>query len=894
MVFKAYLSNKLMISSLVGWETELSSSHSLFAHSTIPNKLKINFYGLFSSIFKPKYSQKINVKHQIFYEILINTIFTLQAISLAWYPKMNITDWAAYEEVWKILGFISYDSVCADLNIINFCFFGTGLLIAAEMVFIVIFGYFKYLNKKPSAIFSFLTRKIALLLTTFCMIPSMNIMLAALKYSLINADKIAEYNRKIATGDINYGYIGIIIPILAILILITLNFLSEVFSCDMKHSHYKKNIKARSSSELDLQTKFFYVILCIFYFSFGDSYAISYQISSLVISLYLLAKCTICLPYFNMIENSIKASAFAMISLNLSNFLFGRALDNSMIILVFSIFLQPLILFISIKFVFSQYKNLSKSKNIIKNQFNFERKFRNLLINSRNEEKNNTLNLFKNFWKSSLFQKDKIFIIWEFNFCRSGVKDERLARIKFSKIKKANASLEGEIQEWRIFNWLNRKVKQFPEYEFLLFLKEFNRIKLKDEDLCNVLIELQGEFGSRAPRIQKLINLVNRAALGIDEIKEGYQKIILRHKNVEAYEYYASFLEGIMNNAEEANLIKRGKNWIDRHSELNEHQSLEKCSRDMGILLISCEESDFGTIAYINHKAEQILKISAESAYGTSLSNFIPQPFNATHTNLMRTFFKECESTEIFSHENLFLQTNDGFLVECQMVIKLTALDSSAYFLISFKPRPPTRQIALISQENIVLSHSENFMQFFQKSIKYAHNKQLQEILAKVNIHNIQDNASLIFNINGKEILLLRITKTIKSTPFHVLLIIYDRNEIQKWRQGEAQEQLGNFENLGVNNQIPNWRFFNKRDSNGYLFSIDREESRIKEINILESPDNLIEENKTENQSGVESKLSSLRMRNSKKANIGKLLLLNLKKKIRIFQWALFIIVRKT
>ncbi|CAG9320297.1 unnamed protein product [Blepharisma stoltei] len=477
------------------------------------------------------------------------------------------------------------------------------------------------------------------------------------------------------------------------------------------------------------------------------------------------------------------------------------------------------------------------------------------------------------------FMKNKIFAIWEFNAVISIIKDERLARVKFSKITKADFSIEGDIQEWKINKYFTSgKCKNFPDTSFLKFLQKFSKVRFRDEGICDTLIKLYTEFSSRKPRISVLMNLVDETGKSLDEVMDGYKKLIEIHKNVECYDNYASFLENIVNDAEEANLIHRKRNVLNINNARNDYQNLENYGKDVGILLILCSDEAFGTIVYINEKASQILKVSTANANGISLSNFIPHTYGNLHEKLMKNLVEECKNVDISSHKTQCFVTSDGFLVESYVMIKLTVFHNSLYFLASVKPRSATnREVAIISEENVIINHLELFSHYLNNDTKDLKSSLLSDIIP-LNIAEMQDYKPWIIKFNEKPLAFVRIKKAIKSVSFYCLLMIHNDNEIHEWEIGNNEDQE-EFLGSAYRKEIAEKALLKHKFSEIIEYT-------PKEIDYLISS----KEN-GEIQLENTSKPSTSKSSRSIYSSHSKQLLLKSKQKVRVLQWVLFIVI---
>ncbi|CAG9317100.1 SPG7_3 [Blepharisma stoltei] len=883
-------------------DKESNDFRSFIAESFFSNKLKEYVYGFFGHLFKEKYSHNTKFRMQVFYEILINFIIVLQLSPLAWYPEMKATGWDSYVWFWQDISYISYDGICAYYSIMNFCFYGTVIQIGACFGSFAIFWLYIYFDKKIPKFISILPKKIAMLMTSICIIPSTMILILVIKYSLINRATIEEYNNSLSSDTYNFGTYGVIFGIICLSALIFVNIFCEAFTCDMKHSHSKTNIKARACADFDLQRRWFYVISCVLNVFLGTDNAVLFQCISFLYSFYLYIHCIWDVQYFNPIENAIQASKMGSISALYFTFLFGQLLNDALVIIIFTLFLQPMVIFMTIWIVYKGHKNLEKSIHSPKDQFQFERKFRHLLTDENLSDKEEVINVFKKYWKQTLFHKDKLFVIWEFNFCFFIMKDEKLARIKISKIASAKSTFEGDAQEWRLFDWLIRKQHSvFPDTSYLEFLKEFSRVKSQDEELCFILTELHAEFSSRTPRIQKLVNLVNRSANHISFVDTGYKSLIEKHKNIEALEMYAGFLENIINNHDEANMAMKKKNGINFYNHNSGNNSLENYGKELATILVSCADDSFGTIVYLNEKASQLLKAPIGSIHGSSILNYIPQPYDALHENLIRNFIFECNSTEIIPHRQLFFQNHAGFLVETHFLIKLTAFHNCAYFLISFQPRDISRELAILSEGGIVIAHTEAFPYYIGIEEKSVKNKKLVDIVPVLDTDHMKELEPWLLPFNNTELMIVLMRKQIKTKTIRLLAVIHDDAGIKNWKEGNPHGQIDFLSSLNLVDQYDNDTDESPVITKPVLtvkFQQINYSLSTKTFDAIENEtsthfDNLGDKEKADQEklSDNNSQSASTKTINPTVANYSKKLFLESKKKIRALQIILFVVM---
>ncbi|CAG9317094.1 unnamed protein product [Blepharisma stoltei] len=775
---------KKNLKNLDEFEDEDFLEKSLFA-----SKIKENIFRILGDLFKTEYSTKVRLKEQVTYEILTNLILAMQLTSLTWYPSINIEGWESCVSFWQSVGVASYDQVCASFGVMNFCFYGTISLVGVCLLSFFIFWLFIYFEKQIPKIVTIFPRKIAIFLSTLGLIPSWNLSLMIMKYSLINANSVDEYDGNTSASSLNYGILGFILSLFTLIALLPFLLFSEAFRCDIKHTNGKKNIKARSSVQLDLEIRSFYIFMSISYVTFGSNNILIHQVILLIFSALLFIKCLFYLQYYNIIQNFIQASVLASITSTLVIFIFGQIMNNALIIVVFNLFMQPMMILFAIYIVKRNYSKLKENQNVPKNQFEFERKMRHLLMDKTIEDKISVLNLFNNCAKDINFNKDKLFIIWEFNFCIAVIKDERLARMKLSQVRHFESSFEGDIQEWRIFYWLvSKKFTAFPDTLYLEYLSDFTLVRKQDEKLCDLLVDLQSEFSLRVPRMKKLEMLVSRACCLIKRTDEGYKQLVRKFKQIDAMENYTSFLYNIMNNQEEGDKLNRKKNGLEMNIRKNNGHDLENYGRDICIMLITCEDENFGKVVYINEKARNFLEISLSNALECHNWDFIPKPYCAWHEKRMKTFFTEFNTSFTWC-DWLFLQTNKGYLKECNLIIKATAMHNAQYFLVSFESLDTNRQLALMTRDGTVTAHSLLFSQSIGYKDTEVKNYHISHLIPDFDINTRPINKPKLVSQNGLQFAIVYMEKLVVTTTIYFLFVVQDELEIEKLLKGKSLQE---------------------------------------------------------------------------------------------------------
>lgn len=280
-------------------------------------------------------------------------------------------------------------------------------------------------------------------------------------------------------------------------------------------------------------------------------------------------------------------------------------------------------------------------------------------------------------------------------------------------------------------------------------------------------------------------------------LKESYESIINKNRGSEVYELYSSFLEDILGDQEQANIVRHKKIQANDIENVGGGLQINIYSDTIGALLISGNSDSFGRIAYLNDQIAQHLKITNQEAIDTSFSQFIPWPYNIDHDILMKNFIKDCTHPIIQVPKTFFLQNYAGYLFECNLNTKLLTVNQQAFFLVTIKPFSYTRQIILISEYGEILSFS--FMvPFLVNHDRKVFMKKGQILDFFPSFFEFVENEPVFAQINGRDLAVIYQKKQFKDTVLHNLLLFHDEHEIYLLKQNFSLKRL--YSVLNINN----------------------------------------------------------------------------------------------
>ncbi|CAG9321888.1 unnamed protein product [Blepharisma stoltei] len=781
---------------------------------SIRSQVKDAIFEGFNAYFKPKYRYKMKYSIQMGFEISMNSIYCLQLLTLVLHPGVKISEWDRYSLIWYIISYFRFDNICADLKGLHHCFYGSSFLITFGFISLCITSLMCYWKRSINGNLIYLPGKILEFLSTIGYLPALMINLIVIKYSFYPESSIDEYN---SHGTLNmqpisafWGIIGLIDAFLLYFFAIT----HELFTADVCHSFAERNIRARADTGIDIKVLGHKTAIAIIYVYAGISNITLYHLYIMISTGFLSYLMFTCNSYFNPFVDALKISVMLGISIFDAFFLLALWIDDAGVVVLLSIVIFPLIFAANIYYISKLSKSYANSPKEVSNQHNFELNMRHMLIDRSGKFNARVVEKFIEIYKKQIFFIEKLLVAWEVNYCIHTIKDLGLARIKFARMTHAKASMDGVVQEWRIKKWLdNNKNENFCiETDFLFYLIDLEEAEKDDEKLCCDLISLWNEVTCKKPRLGKLESLAHKVSKLIEKLKDEYMSLIA-YKHAKAFELYGSFLMNVLNEHQFGNLIMNKRNSFKNPDfKSKSEKRLTRFDDENGIILISASKKDLGEIVYINQKAAEILEENIHSATGNKIWQYIPNPYQDSHRQYMTEWIENCKSTEVPTPNALFFLNQMGFLVDCQVLIKLTAFNGYLYFMATLKIVQSLRQVALISENGFIYHHSSHFLEYLNFKKIPIGCQYIQKILPEINFEAMTIYEPEMISPNGIDIAAVHCIKNYSKTRIHYILLITDPTEIKQWNKGldynqqeyfKRQESFFDSDNLNTNIDLP-------------------------------------------------------------------------------------------
>ncbi|CAG9310510.1 unnamed protein product [Blepharisma stoltei] len=721
-------------------------------------------------------------------QVLSNLIISLQIIRLNWGRNFKSDNYA--EIHWNAFGYISMDQICAQAGILDGCFIGYSCLIFLTVASLLLLAIRSYKDEQFYSHFIIIPSALISILSTIWLIPSTLILAVTFKYSVMRKNDMFEYD-SCTNCNLNFGWSGIFVSAANLFLMLFLVYGNEIFQAELRHTFAPQNLKARAHSIIDIDMVIFSFILPIVYVFLSNFSAYFHQAILIMYPLYIIFKTIKCNPYYNLFSNIVVIARNLGIILTTLGFIIGDAIDDSLIPIIFFWFVNPIVLLILLHYLAKKFKNSEKNINLISNQYEFENHFRCILMDEATEDPEKVLKEFEEALKKPWFTRDKLFIIWQTNFCLYVLKNERLARIRLHKIFYCKSTIESYYQEWVISCLLEKNnIGKYEDIGTIFYFLELEKIKTKDKFLCHKLADFWNEVVAQKPNFDRLEVLANHVSINLKAVNKGYSCLTKKFPSRTAcHDLYGTLQINILRKQESGSsmLLKKGSLYSTNLKE-SKHKSLP-FSDSNGFLIISADKSTLGLVVYANSIAAKILKQPINGIVGSNLRTYVPYPYSTHHDKYLKNFITTCTDPEASIGMSHFLQTERGYLVESNFELHFVSLIKHIYFVAIMKPMLKKRECAVLSDNGMIYAHSEHFLQYIECPKSTGRGENMNDLIPDFDFSLLKSGYPILVNQNKKSILfvLKRITK--KSTTFNLLLLIHKKEEMDEWNKGEDEWQ---------------------------------------------------------------------------------------------------------
>ena len=690
-------------------------------------KLQTAFYEVFFTVFSEynsstKFSSK---KRNLGLHVVQAVLHTMQLASLLLpYEAKNWEEYIWFEEVILLVRF-DYLLMTQGIGAI---FLVAGLVTVTFTLLVVAKLMHSVCNEKKVKESNY---KLALswpleFLTSIFFIPFLSIFLAKITYVSLHETENFHYKGKYS-GVFELKALDKVLPlwVAALLFLVVCN---SMYNYEQFYTRAKYMLKARAHSRIEVLKVFSEFTLVVSYYYFLESSSEIHYLVCLVLGLGMVACYVTYLPFYNRVTNFTSSVPFFVVFWFSIVKLLGLAFDNGTLVFVLEIFVTPFmlgLLWVTLVRRESYIVGLFRHNRHYENKYLFEIAVRlnclKIIENSKTLEPEKKARiktrLESSFRKMRKFnRKSKLFLVWEALFNFLIMKKEDIARLMINQALFADFEFEGAFLRYKYLRYMNEFSKEYlEETEYVKFMRLYQKARRSDLKVCKAQIEFWDELSRKELKVEKLEEVGTELFYAIKKAKNLMEKLIADYPtNQLALGLYGTFLLEIYNDSLRGNELCSRAQQEKEARERNLRSSGEKLSffeDSVGIIEVSGDPKEIGTIKTFSSRASDILQIPAINAVGLNISNFLPPPMNISsyHNSSMMQFIQEGSYVDVPVPYDSFLIDFEGYVVEVYLKAKYVALEEVPFFLIGIKKITNTRDCIIFDNDGMIVASTRGF-----------------------------------------------------------------------------------------------------------------------------------------------------------------------------------------
>ena len=745
-------------------------------------------------------------QRQKIYHTFNMILYSLQLVSLVFPPVTP--NWSTFGWFTETVNTVRGDYILVRLGLGMPCyFFAVGITSVIFLSLMILFV--KSLKKKPYDIQNYkltLTNGLSFI-KNFSFIPFLCIFSAVMKYEIIG--NLDEYG----TGtkiELPVPYLGLI-SMFFVVILVMLALVENTFQYQQFLNRKSTSIFSRAHSKIETLKIFLSTLLIYSYFyvkSIENSIHLLISFSIGLIQWYLY---TFYQPFYHLFTNFTHSLAYLLLLWASLVQLLAILLPNSTMVFLLILFVSPCLILLQWSLLKSKKSslhskhgfNLLSLDNIYQCELLIRSYSEEYLRNRKNQKTSNLEQLKSDIFTVFKFMRKRfpwsnLQAVWEFIFSYTLIEDEGLARIKLSGTSSV-FDIEGSYLYYKYCRFIDDfSIEYLEEVDFVKFRKLYELALKQDKKTCLFQFEFWKELSAEKPNVANLEKLAYKLQDNLKKCRKMLEKVTNVYPNNQlALKLHGTFLLEVYNDTSRGNELlskaEHEKQQTEQKSSLNER--FNYFDDINGIFIISGEKESIGSIMSVNQPACDILRITQNFAVNSSISNYLPPPFNnkRMHNDSMFKFIENSMTTSVSSHPFLnYFVDNLGYLVEVYMQIKCVALNDSLYFLVGIKKASSGREFVLYDGDSI-LANTRGFSKLIgiSEAEQNLKGSNISSIIKDFPFHLKNRVSSDLFNYMIPQtvnfITFKFIDVIIKRYTFKYLLASDDKDEISQWNKLQAK-----------------------------------------------------------------------------------------------------------
>lgn len=757
--------------------------------STSTSKL----YNLLSRLFYVLRRLDIKHNHQIVSrgtKLVIGSIVqatqTAQIISLE--ASLNTTPFI----FWEVLAYSRVDWWAHKLGLLPQFVMICYIYIITILSLISVAVWFK---KSKGRIFDNAILGIRLLLSSVfdvLLIPSLVVLVATIKYADEGLTTLTEYENSPAS-DLKTSKLFASFSAICFVLLFGIEVMRLLAFGNVHLISTGLKYNSRSSYRFEVLVRVGLSALAVLFFISSQFSSAIFRSSVAVIGLGLAYRLYYSLPYYENKINSMKFVSYVLLSWTAISFEVQNLVGVSATGFVLILFIFPCLIYSTIGMCPARLARLQVQANeriwVTRCLIEFEQCLRLKMTSASTKENLNEIQLIFNKFRRRCPDVDKMFDIYEVCFCIDMLGDRKLACVKLGNMLRPGFSLEAGFYEFCLRSQVNKKSYKSDEYKFLEYSLVLDKVKRLDQRVTTASYHIWNEFSIEKLSIDKLINCLGEIDTLSDKIIQKYEYLMRIYPD-SAYvcQIYSSFLCVVMRNRDASRVISLKKMKLSsvKRRILQDFSYFDEFN---GIMIIETDPQNFAKISYANERAASIFEIPLELLIGSDLNNFIPPPYNRNHRKAMEHFVANCRHTTIELPFNLFVYTRFGFLKDCSLVAKITAVNSFPIFLVVLIDRPVTKEIALLDCDGKIQCHTIGLPAHLGSDLEKLEGLDITE-LVPVKFKELKEFKAFSIRLGPRKIRMAYAVTMVNKIAMRLLFFFTTIEEYSYWKRGSNQNAI--------------------------------------------------------------------------------------------------------
>ena len=721
--------------------------------------------------------QDLKIKSGIFW-----TLQLMQYTSLLWYWEMQTPGWSSIRSFWKFIGFARFDLVFCELGLIShtfYVFWGLLLLNLGVFAFAVVKVY------RQKKIGRFLAKRVLGFSLGLAYLPILTHFAVVTKCGFYECGELYEYFGE-PTSAIAPNLVKGCFSVVGILILILLKCFYLVLNSDQNPFVYNLNSVSCLSflRAMELCDSLFVIL-----FVLGTPFTL-YYLCLFGICCAVLLRILYYLPFFNEFPNKAVSAKYCVFGYLSLTFLVSDHINSSSLVILSVLFVVPLLMFLS-KIAVEKRLGLAKKVPLSKlwnlgSFLEFEFQTRPYMSLNALYDTQAVLKALSDCCIKSSFNKEKMLHVWTTYYCFYLVGNLKLAKLKLSQCTNCKSNFTDDYQEFKCHKlFKGTRYKKSEEMKMIKSIMLSQKIIRKNEDFCSKLLEYWAEFLLPKPCLNRLEKLNAHLVEELNKLLSMNDKILEKYpEKVNTIKNFIEFADDFIMDFDLKNYYVKKSNLNLEFAEDVKSKGFSFRSPENGIIVVAGDDLNVSKIIYANYNASEIIGLPVSELLGRSIDEFVPPPYNCNHFAKLTNFLRSTLTAKINLPQKFFLMKNRQELLQVSLAIKVVALSSHPFFVISFKNYQTNSEVALVSKSGLVLCHSK----FFREKLNL---RQTEIVDSFIQSHIPSLDLEKVFKpVVHDELLVIPLKINVQNRTLLGVLLVEDEDEKLEWLNKDEQHEL--------------------------------------------------------------------------------------------------------